>query len=168
MAGNLIFGHEEAAFLRELIRQKVRFIVVGLSAAALQGAPVVTQDVDLWFRDLGDPGIKRALKKVGGIYIPAMGLNPPMFAGDAVKLFDIVVHMHGLGDFDEEIKHTLRAPLGRCRIPVLKLERILKSKEATGRDKDRRVLSVLRHAIIAASGAQGAGKRPHKGNRGKD
>jgi hypothetical protein len=28
--------------------------------AALQGAPVVTQDVDLWFEDLGDPGIREA------------------------------------------------------------------------------------------------------------
>jgi hypothetical protein len=60
---NLIFGDKEATFLRELIRQKVDFMIVGLSAAALQGAPVVTQDVDLWFKDLSDPGIKKALKK---------------------------------------------------------------------------------------------------------
>ena len=65
MQKNLIFGDKEATFLRELIRQKVDFMIVGLSAAALQGAPVVTQDVDLWFKDLTDPGIKQALKKVG-------------------------------------------------------------------------------------------------------
>ncbi|MBI4324951.1 MAG: hypothetical protein HY674_06770 [Chloroflexi bacterium] len=47
----------ELRFLRALLRRKVRFMVVGLSAAALQGAPVVTQDVDLWFKDLSDPRI---------------------------------------------------------------------------------------------------------------
>ena len=35
----------ELRFLRALLRRKVRFMVVGLSAAALQGAPVMTQDL---------------------------------------------------------------------------------------------------------------------------
>jgi hypothetical protein len=39
--------------LSSLLRHRVRFLVVGLSAAALQGAPVVTEHVDLWFEDLG-------------------------------------------------------------------------------------------------------------------
>jgi hypothetical protein len=38
----------ELRFLRALLRRKVNFMVAGLSAAALQGVPVVTQDVDLW------------------------------------------------------------------------------------------------------------------------
>ena len=42
----------ELRFLRELVRHNVRFLIVGLSAAALQGAPVVTQDVDLWAHGL--------------------------------------------------------------------------------------------------------------------
>ncbi len=147
MAKDLIFTDREAEFLRELVRQKVDFMVVGLSAAALQGAPVVTQDVDLWFRDLEDPGIKRALKKVKGSYVPPAGLNPPMFEGKAVHLFDIVLHMHGLDTFEEEIKYCLRIPLGRSKVPVLSLERIIKSKEATGRQKDKIVLSVLSDAL---------------------
>jgi hypothetical protein len=146
---NLIFGDKEATFLRELIRQKVDFMIVGLSAAALQGAPVVTQDVDLWFKDLTDPGIKQALKKVGGAYVPPTGMNPPMFAGDAVNLFDIVVHMHGLGEFGKEKKHALQIPLGSTKVKVLALERIIKSKKATGRQKDKLVLPVLSNALIA-------------------
>ena len=35
------FSESELRFLRALRRRKVRFMVVGLSAAALQGAPVV-------------------------------------------------------------------------------------------------------------------------------
>jgi hypothetical protein len=149
VAENLIFGDREAEFLKELMRQKVDFMIVGLAAAALQGAPVVTQDVDLWFRDLADIGIGRALKKVRGAYVPPMGHNPPMFAGDAVQLFDIVVHMHGLSPFEEEKEHLLKIPLGRFKVPVLKLERIIASKKATGRDKDKLAMKVLKDALAA-------------------
>jgi len=147
VANDLIFTDQEAEFLRELVRQKVDFMIVGLSAAALQGAPVVTQDVDLWFRDLTDPGIGKALKKVKGSYVPPVGMNPPMFAGKSVNLFDIVVHMHGLETFDKEMEYCLRIPLGRVKVPVLSLERIIKSKKATGRKKDKHVLPVLSDAL---------------------
>ena len=149
MAKDLIFTEQEAEFLRELVRQKVDFMIVGLSAAALQGAPVVTQGVDLWFRDLEDPGIQRALKKVKGSYVPPQGMNPPIFSGKAVRLFDIVMHMHGLEAFEKEVEHCLRIPLGRLKVPVLPLERIIKSKKASGRQKDKLVLPVLADALAA-------------------
>ena len=47
MRRSLIFTEKEGRFLKELAKNKVRFMIVGLSAAALQGAPVVTQDIDL-------------------------------------------------------------------------------------------------------------------------
>jgi hypothetical protein len=139
----LIFGNREIEFLKELVRQKVDFMIVGLSAAALQGAPVVTQDIDLWFRKLPDPGIERALKKVHGIYVPPISGNPPMFAGKGVELFDIVTNMNGLDGFDKELENTIKISLGRTKILALKLERIIVSKKATGREKDKLVLKIL-------------------------
>lgn len=149
MRKDLIFSDKEAEFLRELVRHGVDFMIVGLSAAALQGAPVVTQDVDLWFRDLDDAGIRKALKEVGGVFVPSLAHNPPMFAGDAVSLFDIVTTMHGLDGFDKEKENTIKVPLGRIKIAILKLERIIVSKKATGREKDRLVLPVLSDALLA-------------------
>lgn len=55
MAEALPLSESELRLLASLVRHRVRFMVVGLSAAALQGAPVVTEDVDLWFEDLSDP-----------------------------------------------------------------------------------------------------------------
>lgn len=159
MGKDLMFTEKEAEFLRELVRQKVDFMIVGLSAAALQGAPVVTQDVDLWFKDLEQPGIRRALKKVGGSYIPPIALNPPMFEGSSVSLFDIVMHMHGLDEFDEEKRHSIKIRLGRAKVAVLALERIIRSKKATGRPKDKLVLPVLMD-VLAVVGRERAGKRP--------
>jgi len=147
VADPLIFGEREVEFLQELVRQKVEFMIVGLAAAALQGAPVVTQDVDLWFSELTQPGIAEALKKVHGSYVPPTASSPPMFAGRGISLFDIVDHMHGLGTFAEECKHTIKVPMGRTKIPILKLERIIASKKATGRTKDKLVLKVLSDAL---------------------
>jgi hypothetical protein len=161
---NLRFSDSEAAFLRELIREKVDFMIVGLAAAALQGAPVVTQDVDLWFKDLGHPGIRKALRKVGGAYVPPIGLNPPTFAGDAVNLIDIVVHMPGLDDFDRERERALRIPLGRFKVTVLALERIMASKRAVGREKDKLVLPALASALLAIRKRGPAPRKSRKSN----
>ena len=49
MAAPLPFAESEIRLLTALLCARVRFMVVGLSAATMQGAPVVTQDVDLWF-----------------------------------------------------------------------------------------------------------------------
>ena len=61
MAAPLPFSEDEIRLLGTLLKHKVRFMVVGLAAATLQGAPVVTQDVDLWFEKLGEekPADKR-------------------------------------------------------------------------------------------------------------
>lgn len=148
MPENSIFTAKEAAFLKELRKQNVEFMIVGLSAAALQGAPVVTQDVGLWFKNLHDPGIRRALKKVGGAYVPPFGSNPPMFAGGNLELFDIVLTMHGLGDFDSEIQNTIEIPIYKIKVKVLRLERIIKSKEAAKRKKDLLSLPVLKDTLV--------------------
>jgi hypothetical protein len=38
--------------VEELNRRGVRYLVVGVAAAVLQGATTATQDVDLWFEAL--------------------------------------------------------------------------------------------------------------------
>jgi hypothetical protein len=110
------FSESELRLLRALLREKVRFMVVGLSAAALQGAPVVTQDVDLWFEDLSDGRISNALREVGAAYVPPFELNPPMFAGAGAELFDIVLRMDGLNSFAKELKNCVEFPIGRQRL----------------------------------------------------
>jgi len=148
-ARRIEFGNNEMAFLKDLNNEKIEFMIVGLSAAALQGTPVVADNISLWFKDLTDIGIQKALKKVGGTFMFPVSQNPPMFVGEAVKLFDIVTHMHGLESFAEEKQCAIKVPIGRLKVPVLALERIIRNKEATDREKDRLVLPVLRDALIA-------------------
>ncbi|HVU06995.1 MAG TPA: hypothetical protein VHG89_00460 [Verrucomicrobiae bacterium] len=159
MAAKLPFAEDEIRLLTALLRAKVRFMVVGLSAATLQGAPVVTQDVDLWFENLGEPKISRALQTVGAAYVPPSHLNPPMLAGKGAELFDLVIRMDGLGNFADEIKNCVEIPLGRQKLKVLSLERILASKMAANRAKDKLTIPVLRDALAAAKFSRRAKKK---------
>ncbi len=159
MAAPLPFSESELRLLQVLLKRKVRFMVVGLSAATLQGAPVVTQDVDLWFENLGEPKISLALQEVGAAYVPPSNFNPPMLAGPGAELFDIVIRMDGLGTFADEIKNCVVIPLGRQKLKVLSLERILASKIAANRAKDKLTIPVLRDALAATQSVKGRSER---------
>jgi len=122
-------------------------MVVGLSAAVLQGAPVVTQDVDLWFKDLSNPQFQDALRSVKGIYVPPFGANPPLLGGNGLELLDIVTTVHGLKSFNEEYAGSKKLKLGRITVRVLPLARILKSKRSLKRKKDLAVIPILEDVL---------------------
>ena len=121
------FTDGELGLLHALTRRGVPFMVVGLSAAVLQGANTGTRDIDLWFENLTDPRIR-----------------------DADRL-DIVTHMHGLGRFTEELVNTVEVTVDGVPLRVLKLERIIASKRATGRPKDLAAIPALEEALIATN-----------------
>lgn len=147
MAAPSPFTDREAAFLAILVEEGVDFLVVGAAAAAIQGAAAVTQDIDLWFRDLSDPRLRTALRRAGTAYVPPSLHNPPLLVGGGADLFDIVVHMDGLASFREEARRAVRVRLGDVDVPVLPLARIIASKKATGRGKDLALLPALESAL---------------------
>lgn len=154
-AGPDPFTDRERLFLEALIEEGVEFLVVGLAAAALQGAPAVTQDIDLWFHDLTDPRLHKALRRAGVIYIPPAEDHPPLLAGGGAALFDVVTHMHGLRSFAREARRALSIRLGNVEVPVLPLDRIIASKRATNRPKDRAILPVLEDALRVIQSRRG-------------
>jgi hypothetical protein len=141
------FTDKEEAFLAALVEEDVPFLVVGLAAAALQGVPAVTQDIDLWFADLNDESFHRALRRVGAAYVSPSVQNPPLLAGSGTELFDIVTHVDGLAEFEQEAAAALHIRIGGVEVPVLPLERIIASKKAAGRPKDLAILPVLEDAL---------------------
>src|SRR5260221_8431530 len=84
----------ERALLQALDRHGVRFMLVGLSAAVLQGANTATRDIAIWFEDLSDLRIGDAAREANGIWVSgSFGMRPPQLGGDALG---IVTRMHGL------------------------------------------------------------------------
>jgi predicted nucleotidyltransferase len=141
----------ERRFLLELNARGVRFIIVGASAALLQGANTATQDIDLWFASTTDSALAEAVTAAGGIWVSgSFGMMPPAIGGDALgDRFDVVVHMHGLGAFDAEHQNALPMTIDGVPVRVLPLERIIASKRATGRARDQAQLPALEEALAA-------------------
>jgi predicted nucleotidyltransferase len=139
----------ERTFLESLDQLGVRYMIVGLGAAVLQGADTVTADVDLWFEDRADPRIHEAAKRAGGVWIPGhFGAMPPMLGGDELgDRFDVVLTMSGLDDFASEYARTRTIVVDGLPVRVLPLERIIHSKRTAARPKDRAVLPALEAAL---------------------
>ncbi len=139
----------EQAFLRALQEQGVSFMVVGIAAARLQGAPIVTEDIDLWIAPGHDADVAAAARKAGIVYVPAgVAMNPPTFGGRHVRIYQ-VLSMSGLSSFEEELVNTTVREVNGIPLRILNLERIVASKRAANRDKDRAVLPALEAALVA-------------------
>lgn len=142
------FTQKEINLFKELNVYKIPYIIVGLASAALQGAPIITKDVAIWFKNLGDKKLQKIFKKCGAVYVPPIELNPPMLAGKEFNLIDIVTHVHGLFTFNEEYKNCIKLKVAGVTLHLLPLERIIKSKEVLHRKKDIPIIPVLKDALI--------------------
>lgn len=143
----------ERALFRALNERGVRFLLVGLGAAVLEGAPLATQDLDLWIERL-DERVAAAARDAGGFWVPGFGVQPPAFGGEGLDRLDVVLTVHGLGDFDTEYAGSLARQVDGIPIRVLPLERVIASKRATGRPKDRAALPSLEATLLARRGSQ--------------
>jgi len=146
-----ILTRAEQALLRELEERGVRFLVVGMSAALIQGARGATEDIDLWFEDVRDPRIAEAVRAAGGIWVSgSFGMGPPRIGGDALgDRFDVVTHMDGLESFKEEYGGVRFETIEGTRFPLLPLRRILASKRSAGRPKDLLAALAIEDALAA-------------------
>lgn len=136
----------EAAFLAALDERGVRYLVVGMSAALMQGVRGSTDDIDLWFLELGDHRIADAARSVGGFLVTRT--QPPLLGGSFGERFDIVTHMSGLPSFDAEYENASVVDLGSgVRVRVLPLERILLSKRTANREKDQIAIAQIEQTL---------------------
>jgi len=149
MVDSRVLSDPERRLLEELVARRVRFLVVGMSAALLQGARGSTEDIDLWFADVSDPAIAASVRAAGGIWISgSFGMGPPRIGGEVLgDRFDVVTTMSGLPDFDTEFLGAIREVVDGVELPVLPLRRILESKRAAGRPKDLAAIPAIEDAL---------------------
>jgi len=104
-----------------------------MTAAVLQGVPVVTHDVDLWIdlpsRQYMTP-VNLALRQGAN-----MVRNTIVELSDGM-LVNFIYAVDGLASFATELKKARVMKFHGCEIPVMPLESIRKSKAAVMRDKD--------------------------------
>ena len=119
--------------IQSLGQEKIRFQLVGMSAAILQGVIVSTLDTDIWV-DLPERQYVRLMNvilKQGGT-----ALAPTLYALSDGHLVNFLFTVHGLRGFEAEFKHAVDGKIEGQSVKVLPLEKILKSKKTIRRDKD--------------------------------
>jgi len=141
------------AMLRAL--RDVEFILVGGVAAAVQGAPIVTQDVDILYR-LAPANLKRlelALDVLNAVtrddprrlrfavsHLATKGHKLAMTDAGAI---DILGSINDGLVFEDLLPHTERMEFEGLEVNVLRLDKLIDLKRALGRPKDLAVLPVL-------------------------
>lgn len=113
--------------------EKIRFQLIGMSAAVLQGVPVVTHDVDLWI-DLPARQYMRAIN-VACSHGAKMLRDTVVELSDAT-LVNFIYEVTGLKSFAVEFRKARKLPFHGLQIPVMPLESIRRSKLAVMRPKD--------------------------------
>jgi hypothetical protein len=147
----------ERALLQALDALEIRYLLVGMGAALLEGAGGTTQDLDFWFGRIDASKLAEAARRAGGFYTPGFGLQPPAIGGAGLDRIDLVLTASGLESFDVEYARARDYELDGLRVRVLPLERVLASKRAARRAKDVAQIPLL-EAALAARGLNEGGE----------
>ena len=122
----------------------IKFMLVGMSAANLQGVLAGTIDVDIW---IGLPA-RQYMRVINLCRKMGATLRSPnkVYLCDGTPV-DFIYEVSGLPAFDREFPRVKWLPFHGIKTPVLPLERICKSKQAAGRDKDKLHILLIRQAL---------------------
>lgn len=154
--------------LRVLTRHGVDFFVVGGVAAQLEGAPILTLDLDIVY-DKAAANIERLLAALGELKARYRDPAGRHIEPDQTKLETMRTHLllTELGALDvlgtvgsgltyqDLVGRTVSYELGELRVRVLELAAVIETKEQANREKDRAALPVLRQTLAMKTGRTG-------------
>jgi hypothetical protein len=145
----------DEAFLLDLVRALrsvgLEAVIVGATGAYLQGAPVMTRDIDLLVRDT--PKNRAKIDRIGEV----LGTGRPVELSELSKVLRLVGArvpidflfdtMAGDLSFASVRSRSVTKTIGSETVTIASLEDIIRSKEVAGRPKDLAMLPILRDAL---------------------
>jgi len=128
--------------LQSLLDQKVEFIVVGAYALAAHGFPRATGDMDIWIKP-NEKNSKKVYKALARFGAPINEIREDEFSqpglifqiGVVPRRIDIITKIDAV-EFDEADSDKIFVDIDDLKIPVLSIDKLIKNKLATGREKD--------------------------------
>ncbi len=135
-----------------LTKHRLDAVLIGNAAAALQGSPVSTVDLDFMFRKTARSLAK--LRKVADDlnavvlrpYYPASELYRVVRDRDGLQL-DFMAKVDGIRRYEALRARATSIAFGSGLLRVAALEDIIRSKVAADRPQDRAVLPILRRTL---------------------
>lgn len=135
-----------------LADHRLEVVMVGNAAAALQGAPVTTLDIDFMFRKT--PANLKKLKAVARAF-GAVILRPYYPVSELYRMInderglqlDFMAKLDGIRSFEGLKARSASVKFGERELRIACLADIIKSKRAAGRDRDKAVLEILQKTL---------------------
>ena len=129
--------------LQLLLEEQVDFILVGAYALGAHGYPRATGDIDIWVKadEANSKKIYQALARFGASLDQ---LNENDFAGEGIifqigvapRRIDIITQIDGV-TYDEADEDKIVVEVEELKLPILSLDKLIKNKMSTGREKDK-------------------------------
>jgi len=154
--------------LEVLVRHEVEFLIVGGVAAILEGAPILTLDLNILHRSTDD-NIERLLRALEEVHAHYRDPADRLILPDATRLrtnrFNLLLTDLGLLDvvgnlgegfaYENLVQRTHAFELAKLRVRAVDLPTMIELKELANREKDRAALPILRRTLELKSGEQG-------------
>ncbi len=137
---------------RVLAKHRFDAVLIGNAAAALQGSPVTTMDLDFMFRKTTRnlAKLRRVADDLDAVvltpYYPASQLYRVTRDRDGLQL-DFMARIDGVRSYEGLRSRATPMTFGRHRLLVAELRDIIKSKKAAGREQDLAVLPLLMRTL---------------------
>ena len=137
---------------RLLAKHRLDAVLIGNAAAALQGSPVTTMDLDFMFRKTAGnlTKLRRVADDLDAVvlhpYYPASELYRVLRERDGLQ-FDFMAKVDGIRSFESLRSRAASTRFGRYDLKVASLADIIASKKAANRPQDRAVLPILRRTL---------------------
>lgn len=150
-----------------LAKHRLDAVLIGNAAAALQGAPVTTEDFDFFIRrtPLNIKKVRKIADDIGVSveqpYYPASHLYRLVKPEESLQ-FDFMVQITGIRSFEGMRSRASVVEFDGNPIRVASLEDVIKSKAAAGRDKDIAVMHILRRTVKERDAMYGVAKRARR------
>jgi len=139
-----------------LAEVRLEAILIGNAAAAIQGAPVTTVDLDFMFRatPVNLAKLKKFATRMDAVilrpYYPASALYRVMNDDRGLQA-DFMPAIHGVKSFNSLRSRAEKIKLGGRALWVAHLADIIASKRAAGRLRDKAVLDILEKTLSEKS-----------------
>ena len=128
--------------LQLLLKEKVKFLIVGAYALGVYGYPRATGDIDIWVEP-SQENAKRIFDVLGKFGSPLKEISNKTFATKGIifqigvppRRIDLITEIDGV-EFVNAYKNRKMVTLEKLRVPFLSLKDLIRNKQSTGRAKD--------------------------------
>lgn len=140
--------------LQLLSEEQVDFIIVGAYALGVHGYPRATGDIDIWVKpdNTNSRKLYKALIRFGA---PLEQIEIDDFSEEGIifqigvipRRIDIITKIDGV-TYEEADEDKITVEVEGLMLPVISLDKLIKNKTATGREKDELDIKILKKRKI--------------------